>query len=197
MSEQLFSELGAWVTQAGLADTPETDIVSEFCGRCVAAGLPLARSMMFIDTLHPVHEGHLFRWGFNPNEAPLLEYGRTSPDALAASGSSPQDLETAQRWRRSPHYRMVQTGETFLRRRLNGTTEDEFPLLTQWRAEGITDYLAIITPFAADGAIGEMDALYSSWATNEAAGFKNEQIAALERVVPILHLPSNRSRSRA
>jgi adenylate cyclase len=188
MSEQLFSELSAWVTQAGLADTPETDIVSEFCGRCVAAGLPLARSMMFIDTLHPVHEGHLFRWGFNPNEAPLLEYGRTSPDALAASGSSPQDLETAQRWRRSPHYRMLQTGETFLRRRLNGTTEDEFPLLTQWHTEGITDYLAIITPFAADGAIGEMDALYSSWATNEAAGFKNEQIAALERVVPYLAL---------
>jgi adenylate cyclase len=188
MNEQLFSELSAWVTQAGLTGTPETHIVSEFCSRCVAAGIPLARSMMFIDTLHPVHEGQLFRWGFNPTEASLLAYGRTSPDALAASGSNPQDLETAQRWRRSPHYRMLQTGESFLRFRLNGTTDDEFPLLTQWRAEGITDYFAIITGFAADGAIGEMDALYSSWATNEPAGFKNEQIAALKRVVPYLAL---------
>jgi adenylate cyclase len=144
--------------------------------------------MMFIDTLHPVHEGHLFRWGFNPNEAPLLEYGRTSPDALAASGSSPQDLETAQRWRRSPHFRMLQTGESFFRRRLDGTTDDEFPLLTQWQAEGITDYVAIITGFAADGVIGEMDAFYSSWATTELAGFKDEQIAALKRVVPYLAL---------
>jgi adenylate cyclase len=188
MNEQLFSELSAWVTQAGLTGTPETDIVSEFCSRCVAAGLPLARSMMFIDTLHPVHEGQLFRWGFSPTEASLLEYGRTSPDALAASGSNPQDLETAQRWRRSPHFRMLQTGESFFRRRLNGTTDDEFPLLTQWQAEGVTDYVAIITGFAADGVIGEMDAFYSSWATNEPAGFKNEEIAALKQAVPYLAL---------
>jgi adenylate cyclase len=188
MNEQLFSELSAWVTQAGLTGTPETDIVSEFCSRCVAAGIPLARSMMFIDTLHPVHEGQLFRWGFSPTEASLLEYGRTSPDALAASGSNPQDLETAQRWRRSPHFRMLQTGESFFRRRLNGTTDDEFPLLTQWQAEGVTDYVAIITGFAADGVIGEMDAFYSSWATNEPAGFKNEEIAALKQAVPYLAL---------
>jgi adenylate cyclase len=188
MNEQLFSELSAWVTQAGLTGTPETDIVSEFCSRCVAAGLPLARSMMFIDTLHPVHEGQLFRWGVSPTEASLLEYGRTSPDALAASGSNPQDLETAQRWRRSPHFRMLQTGESFFRRRLNGTTDDEFPLLTQWQAEGVTDYVAIITGFAADGVIGEMDAFYSSWATNEPAGFKNEEIAALKQAVPYLAL---------
>jgi adenylate cyclase len=188
MNEQLFSELSAWVTQAGPTGTPETDIVSEFCSRCVAAGLPLARSMMFIDTLHPVHEGQLFRWGFSPTEASLLEYGRTSPDALAASGSNPQDLETAQRWRRSPHFRMLQTGESFFRRRLNGTTDDEFPLLTQWQAEGVTDYVAIITGFAADGVIGEMDAFYSSWATNEPAGFKNEEIAALKQAVPYLAL---------
>jgi adenylate cyclase len=188
MNEQLFSELSAWVTQAGLTGTPETDIVFEFCSRCVAAGLPLARSMMFIDTLHPVHEGQLFRWGFSSTEASLLEYGRTSPDALAASGSNPQDLETAQRWRRSPHFRMLQTGESFFRRRLNGTTDDEFPLLTQWQAEGITDYVAIITGFAADGVIGEMDGFYSSWATNEPAGFKNEEIAALKQAVPYLAL---------
>jgi adenylate cyclase len=188
MNEQLFRELSAWVTQAGLTGTPATHIVSEFCSRCVAAGIPLARSMMFIDTLHPVHEGQLFRWGFSPTEASLLEYGRTSPDALAASGSNPQDLETAQRWRRSPHFRMLQTGESFFRRRLNGTTDDEFPLLTQWQAEGITDYVAIITRFAADGVIGEMDAFYSSWATDEPAGFKNEQIAALKQAVPYLAL---------
>jgi hypothetical protein len=68
----------------------------------VAAGLPLARSLLFIDTLHPVHEGRLFRWGYSPAETPLLEYGRTSPDALAASGFNPRDVEIAERWRHSP-----------------------------------------------------------------------------------------------
>ena len=102
MNEDFFTELSAWLTLAGLAGTSETDIVSGFCDRCVAAGLPLARGQVFIDTLHPVHEGRLFRWGFGPSESPLLEYGRTSPDALAASGSNPQDVKVAERWRRSP-----------------------------------------------------------------------------------------------
>src|SRR5262245_36636945 len=86
MNEAFFAALSAWLTQAGLAGTPETDIVSGFCDRCVAAGLPLARALMFVDTLHPVHEGHLFRWGYGATAPSLLEYGRTSPDALAASG---------------------------------------------------------------------------------------------------------------
>jgi adenylate cyclase len=80
MNETLFNELSAWMTQAGLAGTPETDIVSAFCDRCVAAGIPLGRAHVFIDTLHPVYEGRLFRWGYSPNESPLHEYGRTSSE---------------------------------------------------------------------------------------------------------------------
>jgi adenylate cyclase len=101
MNEASFNALAAWLTQAGLAGTSETDIVSGFCDRCVADGLPLGRAQLFIDTLHPVHEGRLFRWGLGPNEPPLLEYGRTSPAALAASGADPKDVEAAERWRRS------------------------------------------------------------------------------------------------
>src|SRR5262249_21614434 len=78
VKEAFFAELSAWLAQAGLGGMSETDIVSGFCDRCVAAGLPLARALMFIDTLHPVHEGRLFRWGYGPTESPLLEYGRTS-----------------------------------------------------------------------------------------------------------------------
>ena len=46
MNEASFIALSAWLTQAGLAGTSETDIVSGFCDRCVAAGLPLARSQV-------------------------------------------------------------------------------------------------------------------------------------------------------
>ena len=63
MNEEFFAELSVWLTQAGLAGTAEPDIVSGFCDRCVAAGLPLGRVHVLIDTLHPVHEGRLFRWG--------------------------------------------------------------------------------------------------------------------------------------
>jgi adenylate cyclase len=126
MNEFFFAELSAWLTQAGLAGSPETEIVSGFCDRCVAAGLPLARAVLFIDTLHPVHEGRLLRWGFDATQAPLVEYGRTSPDGLAASGFNPKDVEAAARWRNSPFYRMLQTGGSLLRRRLNAVSKDEF-----------------------------------------------------------------------
>src|SRR5262245_26444304 len=184
MNEAFFAALSAWLTQAGLAGAPESDIVSGFCDRCVAAGLPLARALLLIDTLDPVHEGRLVRWSDDPAEAPLLDYGRTSPDALAAAGSDPRAVEAAERWRRSPFYRMLQTGDSFLRRRLNAATKDEFLVLSDLIAAGMTDYVAIISRFAAEGVIGEMDGVYSSWATRAPDGFSDGQLAALERIAP-------------
>src|SRR5262245_55931799 len=64
MNETVFGEVSEWLVQAGLAGASEADIVCGFCDRCVAAGLPLARALMFVDTLHPVHEGRLVRWGY-------------------------------------------------------------------------------------------------------------------------------------
>jgi adenylate cyclase len=188
MNETLLNELSAWMIQAGLTGIPETDIVPVFCERCVAAGIPLARALLFVDTLHPVHEGRLFRWGYGSTEPTLLEYGRTSPDALAASGSEPQHVEQAQRWRNSPHYKMVQTGDSFLRCRLNDSASDEFPVLSDLLAAGLTDYVAIISRFAPEGVIGEMDGVYSSWATGAPGGFSDGQIAKLKLIVPSLAL---------
>ncbi len=62
MTEAEFVEIAAWIAEAGLAGLGETEIVAGFCDRVVAAGLPLARAAVFIDTLHPVYEGRLFRW---------------------------------------------------------------------------------------------------------------------------------------
>jgi adenylate cyclase len=188
MNEKLFGELSAWLTQAGLAGTPETDIVSGFCDRCVAAGIPLGRAHLFIDTLDPVHEGRLFRWGFGPNESAVHEYGRTSVEGLDASGPVFLDQQATDVWQRSPFYNMLQTGGSLLRRRLTSDTKDEFSLLPDWLSAGMTDYVAIITRFAAEGVIGEMDAVYSSWATAAPEGFDDRQIATLERIVPYLAL---------
>jgi len=52
----------------------------------------------------------------------------------------------------------------------------------------MTDYVAIITRFAPEGVIGEMDGVYSSWATDMPAGFSDGQIAKLKHIVPSLAL---------
>src|SRR6185437_8657473 len=41
MDEHFFAETSAWLTQAGLAGTPENEIFSVFCDRCLTAGIPV------------------------------------------------------------------------------------------------------------------------------------------------------------
>jgi adenylate cyclase len=195
MNELTFTALSAWLTQAGLVGMSESDIVIGLCERCVAAGLPLGRAQVFIDTLHPVHEGRLFRWGHGPAESAMLEYGRTGLDALAASGSDPRDVESAERWRHSPFYRMLQSGDTLLRRRLDAVSQDEFSFLPDWLAAGMTDYVAIITPFAAKGTIGEMDCVHGRPGRPTASVTAKSWPLSASR--PISRSPSNRYRSRA
>jgi len=193
MDEAKLSQLPDWLAQAGLAGEPELVLLAGFCERCIAAGLPLSRAHVFIDTLDPVHEGRLFRWGQEANEAPLVDYGRTSPvDFIMSAGKNtrpdPEQFEQTERWRRSPFYRMLETGDALLRRHLTQESDLEFSMLPELRALGMTDYVAIINRFAGDGVIGDMDCVYSSWTTKEPAGFSDAHIAALERVVPFLAL---------
>ena len=62
MTEAEIAKLATWLAKAGLEGRSETVLVEGFCNRAVAGGLPLARVMMLIDTLHPIHEGRAFRW---------------------------------------------------------------------------------------------------------------------------------------
>jgi len=188
MDEHFFAETSAWLTQAGLAGTPENEIFSVFCDRCLTAGIPIGRAHSFIDTLDPVYEGRLFRWGYSPSESGVVQYGRTTLDRLDLSGSASLDEQATYVWRRSAHYAMLQNGVSLLRRRLDADTKDEFSLLLDWRAAGMTDYVAIISRFGEGGVIGEMDGFYSSWATRSPGGFSDGEIAALERLVPYLAL---------
>ncbi|HLJ70900.1 MAG TPA: adenylate/guanylate cyclase domain-containing protein [Roseiarcus sp.] len=176
MIEKDIVALAAWIAEAGLAGKTETALVQGFCARAVASGLRLARAVLLIDTLHPIYEGRAIRWELEKSEATLVEYGSST------------EGEAAARWRASPFYRLVSSGETLLRRRITEDSIAEFPGLADSRAAGITDYVAMVNPFAADGAIGEMDCFYSSWMTNRSDGFSNAEIAAIERLTPFLGL---------
>jgi len=92
MDDAQFAKLAAWIAEAGLAGESETAMVSGFCARAVASGLPLARAAVFIDTLHPIYEGRLFSWQAADGETTLREYG------------SSREGEGLERWVRSPFY---------------------------------------------------------------------------------------------
>ena len=176
MTEAEIAKLATWLAKAGLEGRTETALVEGFCSRAVAGGLPLARAVVFIDTLHPIHEGRAFRWERDKPEATLSEYGRTA------------DGEAAERWRTSPWYRMLADGDSLLRRRIAADGELEFPMFAELREASITDFVATLHRFTEDGVIGEMDSFYSAWMTDRAEGFTDEEIGALKRLTPFLGL---------
>src|ERR1700723_3226824 len=92
-------ELTNWLAGQGLPGLPENALVRGFCDRCRAAGLDLSRSLIFIDTLHPIFEGRGFRWNDSEtNESDSFEYGPTDQG------------DAAQNWRRSVFFHMLEHG---------------------------------------------------------------------------------------
>jgi adenylate cyclase len=177
-NEPGLAELAGWVIEAGLAGKSETAMLDGFCRRLVEAGVPIARAAVIIDTLHPVHEGRAIRWRSEgkAGHTELIEYGSSS------------EGEMAEIWRRSPFFQLLETGGSRLRIRLATGEPAEFPTVVALQDEGMTDYLALINRFAAHGVIGEMDCVYSSWATDHPGGFEDRQVEALVGLMPGLAL---------
>ena len=174
MNSAQLAELAAWITEAGLAGQSEIAALTGFCDRAVHFGLPIARAIVLADTLHPIYEGRAFRWNRDKDTTVLTEYGR-----------SDEDLG---RWQRSPFFRLEQTGETLLRRRLTAESREEFSIFPELIDAGMTDYVAMVNRFATEAIIGDMDGIYSSWATDAPTGFNDADIAALCRLAPLLAL---------
>jgi adenylate cyclase len=177
VNEAALSELAGWVTEAGLIGRSESELMGGFCRRLGKAGVPLARGLVILDTLHPIYEGRAFRWRSDmPEAAEAVDYGRTS------------EGEAAENWRNSPFFHLLESGETAMRRRLAAGDPADFPTIAQARDEGATDYLVLVHRFAAEGVIGEMDCVYSTWSSDAADGFGEAAVAALKRLAPFLKL---------
>ena len=174
MNDAQFAQLAAWITEAGLAGQSETATLEGICDRALTLGLPLARVTALIDTLHPIYEGRAFIWRRDINETAIDEYDRSS--------------QNLRRWVGSPFDHLEKTGESLLRRQITAETENEFPVFPELRAEGMTDYVAMVNRFAAGGIVGNMDGVYSSWSTDHPAGFSDADIADICRVTPLLAL---------
>jgi len=173
-----FSELRTWLTEAGLAGKSETALLDGFCRLALDAGLPIGRAAIVIDTLHPVHEGRAFLWRREgeQTQTELVEYGPTS------------EGEMAENWRRSVFFHLLQTGGSLFRVRFHAGETADFFNFAKMRDEGMTDVAAMITRFPGSGAIGEMDSLYSYWATDRPHGFDDAHVEAIAGLVPMLAL---------
>ena len=180
MDHGRFLPLIAWIAEAGLSGQREVDLLQGFCERAGAAGLPLRRAVLGVDTLHPVLEGRIFQWHADAGSPTEAEYGRSDPGASDAN------------WRQSPFFQLYESGVTMLRRRLPAPA-GEFPVLDELGQQGMTDYIAIVHRFGARARSARWTASISSWSTDATRRLRDADIEALRRLVA----ERWRSRSRA
>jgi adenylate cyclase len=176
MNANDISEISAWLTTQGLKGTDEMDIVNGFCQRARAAGMRLDRGLSLIDTLHPVYEGRAFQWDSKEPVKAAFEYGPTNEGV------------SAENWERSAFFHLREKNQSEIRRRLGFGDPADFYMLDVMLAAGHKDYIAMIHRFAQDSHIGDMDCFYSHWTTMDEEGFREEDLAALRQLVPVLAL---------
>ena len=166
-----------WLANQGLTGAAEHDLIRGFCERCRAAGLELSRGLVFIDTLHPIFEGRGFRWNdIETDESEIFEYGSTGEGAAA------------QNWQRSTHYHMLEYGRDEMQIDLSQCASLDFSQIDDLWSKGHKHFLAFVHRFGEAGTIGQMDCLYSYWATRKPQGFSAQELAALRELVPVLGL---------
>jgi adenylate cyclase len=171
-------EMMNWLASAGLTGLPENELIRGFCERCRDAGIELSRGLVFIDTLHPIFEGRGFRWNDTAsNESDMFEYGSTDVGEAAAN------------WRRSVFFHMLERGDGEIHLDLlEPTVAERFSMVGALVDAGHRHSSAFVHPFGENGSMGQMDCLYSYWATRNERGFDDRQKAALRELVPMLGL---------
>ncbi len=177
MQADAVRDIAAWLAVTGLRGQDEVALLREFCERCRAAGVPIGRGILIIDTLHPVYEGRGFRWREDDtDEEPLLEFRRETDDVWATA------------WTSSPFHHLLQKGGGELRCRLHAGETAGFDAVAELAEAGQTDYLAIVHRFSANAVVGEMDNFAARWTTAHPGGFSDADLDALRHLTPILGL---------
>jgi adenylate cyclase len=154
-----------WLLRVGRLSETTEELLGGLCDLLLDMGLPLERVGIHGQTLHPQVAGVRFLWrrGIGSEET---RYG--------------YDTIESGLYERSPLRYVNERGEP-LRRRLTGDpAADDFEILAELRAEGLTDYLVAPLNLAA----GRRQA--ATWATRHPNGFSEAQVAIILDLLPAL-----------
>jgi adenylate cyclase len=176
MNDELKSEIGEWIVRTALAGASGVDVLAGVCERLNGAGMSIVRAAIGAELLDPTYDGAGALWNRGRGVTEEV-YARISNEAAEAD------------WLQSPFYRLINSGEKRLRRKLDATyLRGEFPLLDSFHDQGVTDYVAFVQFIADSLRLGEFRGMVSSWTTDARDGFTNDQLDMLEALMPTLTL---------
>jgi adenylate cyclase len=151
-----------WLIDGARSAPLPQQVLAQLCERLVACGIPLWRVAVFVRTLHPQVMGRRMVW---------------RPGTEVEIAEAPFELLETAEYRNSPITRVYRTGQA-IRRKLTGPERaDDFPILAELRAQGVTDYLVLPLIFT-DGAVHAV-----TCTTRERGGFTEAQIARIETIM--------------
>ena len=176
MNRDVQIAIGDRIVRAALAGHADDAMLVDVCEALERSGLPLLRVSIGGDLLDPTLDGRTVRW--KRGEGVLAEeFARA--DGLAASDD----------WRKSPFFRLIESGETQLRRRLAVDYQrGEFPVLDMLQGLGATDYIAFVAGIGKGTRLGGTRGVISSWTTDRPGGFDDSHVALLAGFFPTLAL---------
>src|SRR5215470_17599313 len=156
------SDVVNWLMDGARSAQQGDQVLKKLCDDLLACGIPLWRVAVFVRTLHPDVFGRSFVW-------------RPGADVVVSTANF--DLPESPEFTRNPLAVLYSSGHE-VRYRLDDPESKRFPLLDEFRAEGVTDYIALPLWFT-DGSTHA-----SSWTTKEPGGFADEHLAALRSIIP-------------
>ena len=157
--------IAAWLVDGARSAARSEDVLTEFCARLTASGLPLWRVAVYVYTLHPDIVARRFLW--RPGQA-------TDVAEASFAMAKAEELST------SPIAHIRTTGESIRRRVGDPDCPIDFAFLNELRQEGVSDYLGLPLRFTN----GEIHV--ATFTTRQAGGFTDAEVGALERIVPPL-----------
>ncbi len=156
----------AWLADGARSAETSEAVLAQLCGRLTAAGVPLSRVAVFVRTLNPNNIGRRFIWRSSGEPVEILD--------------GDFDLFTRSEYLDNPIAVVQRDGRPIRRRIIDPNSPMDYPVLQEFKAGGVTDYLA--SPLiATDGLVH-----VASWSTTAPGGFSPADIHVLESVVPLL-----------
>lgn len=161
MSTCEIKEIAEWLIDGARSAPQPAQVLAQLSERLVACGIPLWRVAVFVRTLHPQVMGRRFIW---------------RPGTEVEVSEAPFELLESADFLENPIAQAYATGRALRRKLADPDCAVDFPVVSELRAEGITDYLALPLVFS-DGAIHAV-----TCTTRQPGGFTNAQIAGIEAI---------------
>ncbi|HUA52468.1 MAG TPA: adenylate/guanylate cyclase domain-containing protein [Candidatus Sulfotelmatobacter sp.] len=162
MTHPAIAALRDWLIDGGRSEQDAQKMLDATCRRLVEAGVPLSRVGVFIQTLHPNVVARRFVW---------------RPGAAVQMSEATYETAEQPEYKASPMAHVYEHGTALRRRLVDPDCPIDYPVLQEFREQGITDYLIVPLRFS-DGSLHAV-----TFATVAPQGFDDAHVAAIDTIV--------------